>query len=165
MPIKNIARELFLLLFVAIVAAFLANFFSPRAIALFGEWDTSKGVISAKARDAAVRRDIEINDVHLGKKIYDEGKTVFVDAREPDRYIEGHIKGAVLLPARQTDDFLEEFIAKYDPSTPIVTYCSGRECDDSHELARFLAEMGYTDVRVMVDGYPGWEKEGYPIEE
>lgn len=165
MPIKDIARELFLLLFVAIAASFLANFFSPRGIAFFGEWDTSKGVINAKARGAAVRRDIEINDVHLGKKIYDEGKTVFVDARAPDQYIAGHIKGAVLLPARQTEDFLEEFIAQYAPSTPIVTYCSGRECDDSHELARFLAEMGYTDVRVMVDGYPGWEKEGYPIEE
>ncbi len=164
MPIKDIATELLLLLVVAIGAAFLANFFSPRGLAFLGEWDTSKGVISAKARDAAVRRDIEINDVHLGKKIYDEGKTVFVDARAPDRYIAGHIKGAVLLPARQREDFLEEFITRYDPSTPIVTYCSGRECDDSHELARFLAEMGYTDVRVMVDGYPGWEKEGYPID-
>lgn len=165
MPIKDIVRELLLLLGVAIVAAFVANFFSPRGIAFLGEWDTSKGVINAKARDAAVRRDIEINDVHLGKKIYDQGKTVFVDARAPDRYIAGHIKGAVSLPAHQREDFLEEFITRYDPSTPIVTYCSGRECDDSHALARFLAEMGYTDVRVMVDGYPGWEKEGYPIEE
>ena len=46
----------------------------------------------------------------------------------------------------------------------MITYCSGRTCEDSHNLARLLSEVGFTDVRVFIDGFPGWEAEGYPVE-
>jgi len=45
-----------------------------------------------------------------------------------------------------------------------VTYCSGRTCEDSHNLGRFLSEAGYTDVRIFIDGFSGWQAEGNPIE-
>ena len=39
-----------------------------------------------------------------------------------------------------------------------------RECEDSHILAYYLLGEGYTDVRVFIDGYPGWEAENLPVE-
>ncbi len=57
-----------------------------------------------------------------------------------------------------------DFLNKYPPDWPIVTYCSGRTCDDSHHLAEMLIELGYLHVSILIDGYPAWLKEGFPIE-
>jgi 3-mercaptopyruvate sulfurtransferase SseA len=63
------------------------------------------------------------------------------------------------------EERLEAFLAKYPLSTRIVTYCSGRECEDSHELAQILLQFGYENVSVFIDGFPAWEKSGFPVEE
>ena len=164
MPLRDIAKELIVLLGVSIFAAFTVNFISPRGIALFGDWDTSKGVISAKSKQDVVVHDLEIADPNVAKRIYDLEKVVFVDARSEENYKEGHIKGAVSLPVDQFRKRIERFKAVYPFSTFIVTYCSGRECDDSHQLAQDLFREGYANISVFIDGYPAWKREGFPIE-
>jgi len=161
---KDIAKELGILVSIAVIAAFTVNYLSPEGIALFGEWDTARGVISAKPKDDVVDHDREIEDVTAAKKIFNSGNAVFIDARTRELYEEGHIKGAVSLPVGQFDLFIDKFMEEYPTDTAIVTYCSGRECDDSHRLAQYLFEIGYTKINVFIDGYPGWEAEGYPIE-
>ncbi len=111
-----------------------------------------------------VVRDLEINDVSLAKKLYGSNKFKFVDARSLDDYEEGHIKGAVSLPVGEFDEKIEVFLEQYSPEEAIVTYCSGRTCEDSHRLAQLLLEFGYTEINVFIDGYPGWVTQGYPIE-
>ena len=108
--------------------------------------------------------DLEIGDVALAKKLYDSQKFIFVDARSRDDYDEGHIKGAVSLPVGQFDEKIEMFLEQYPPEKAIITYCSGRTCEDSHKLAQLLLAFGYTEINVFIDGYPGWKAEGYPIE-
>lgn len=133
-------------------------------MALFGDWDTSKGVISAKSKEDVVVHDLEIQDAPAAKQIYDRGNAVFVDARPEKTFREGRIKGAISLPVNQFNARIERFKATYPFSTFIVTYCSGRECDDSHKLAQQLLREGYADISVFIDGYPGWKEAGYPIE-
>jgi rhodanese-related sulfurtransferase len=87
-----------------------------------------------------------------------------VDARTKEAYQDGRIKGAVSLPFYEFDDLIEGFTTKFPAFSKMVTYCSGRECEDSHELAQLLIDEGYEDVRVFIDGYPAWEKNGYPVE-
>ena len=157
-------KEISILVGAAIIAAFAVNYFSPARIALVGQWDTAKGVISANEKNDIVLDDLEIGDVTLAKKLYDSQKFVFVDARSRDDYDQGHIKGAVSLPVGQFDEKIEAFFDQYPPEKAIVTYCSGRTCVDSHELAQFLLEFGYTQVNVFIDGFPGWTAEGHPIE-
>lgn len=164
MPYKDIAKELFIIFGLAVITAFTVNSFSPKGIALFGNWDISKGVITARAKDDFVFHELEIEDINMAKKIYDMGNTVFVDARFYDLYKDGHIRGAVSLPVYKFDEFIEPFISKYKTTTFIVTYCSGRECDDGHKLAQYLFEKGYQNVSVFIDGYPGWKDKGYPID-
>lgn len=164
MPLRNIAEELALLLGLALLTAFTVNLLSPKGIALFGEWDTSKGVITARGKDDVVVHDLEIQDVQVAKEIYDSGKALFVDARSRNLYADGHIKGAISLPVGEFEQFIDSLRETYPASQHIITYCTGRECDDSHELAHHLFDAGYTNVSVFIDGYPAWKEKGYAVE-
>ena len=164
MQSSKTAKEIIILLGISVVAAFTVNFFSPSGIALVGQWDDSKGAITAKAKNDVFVDEFEIDDVKIAKQIYDSGKAIFVDARSTDNYKDGHIKGAVSLPVGRFDEAVEAFKDQYSIESTIVTYCSGRTCNDSHHLAQLLFEHGYVNVSVFIDGYPGWEGEGYPVE-
>ena len=157
-------QKLSILVTTSIIAAMVVNYFSPAGIALVGQWDTAKGVITANEKNDIVLDDLEIGDVTLAKKLFDSQEFVFVDARSRDDYDEGHISGAVSLPVGQFDEKIEAFLEQYPPEKAIVTYCSGRTCEDSHNLAQLLLAFGYTEINVFIDGFPGWESEGYPIE-
>lgn len=161
---KDVAREMIIILGLATVIALTANLISPRGIALFGEWDTARGVITAKPKHDAVSHEREIQDIAVAKMLHDNGQAVFVDVRAPGMYDAGRIQGAVSLPLNQIDERMDDFKAQYPYDTLIITYCSGRECDDSHEAAQCLIGQGYTTVRVFLDGFPGWQEHGYPIE-
>ena len=152
-----------MLIGLAVLTAFAVNAASSKGIALVGEWDTSQGVITAKAKDAPIFHELEIDDVLTAKEIYEAG-AVFVDARGSDDYAEGHIKGSVSLPTYQFEELRDDFINRFPIDMTVVTYCSGRECDDSHVLAQYLLDEGYLEVKVFIDGYPGWEDAGYPVE-
>lgn len=164
MVFKKTAKEIIILLGLSVVLALTVNFISPRGIALIGQWDTAKGVITADPQMAEERKLQEIDSVAWAKEIYDKGHVLFVDARSQNNYEQGHIPGAVSLPLGQFDEMIESFLGKHALDQPMVTYCSGRTCEDSHHLARLLLEAGFTDVRVFIDGFPGWEAEGYPVE-
>jgi len=49
------------------------------------------------------------------------------------------------------------------PDTPIITYCDGEICELSHNLAIFLRDMGFRNVRILVNGWALWKEEGLPI--
>ena len=165
MTVSRTLVETGLILCLSVVAAMTVNTLSPRGIALFGQWDVTKGVISAVARDDAVVHQREIRSVADALAVYQAGKALFVDARDTVLFEEGHIKGAVNLFVYEYDERFESFSRKFpDRDGLIVTYCSGRECEDSHILADYLEEDGYTNVRVFIDGFPAWHKEGLPVE-
>ena len=157
-------KEVGTMLGVSVLLAFGVNYFSPNGIALVGQWDTSQGVVTAKEKNDVVMGELEIDDITHGKSLYDTGHVLFVDARSIEDYIDGHIKGAVSLPVGQYDEQIDAFLELHDLDRPIVTYCSGRTCEDSHYLAQLLMERGYLNISVMIDGFPGWEAEGYPID-
>lgn len=144
--------------------ALSVNYFSPAGIALVGQWDTTEGVVTARAKNEPVIGELEIETVALARKLFNTGEYVFVDARSAEDYQEGHIRGAVSLPVGQVEAKLSEFLQQYPPETAIITYCSGRTCQDSHHLAEVLMEMGYENINVFIDGFPGWETEGHPVE-
>jgi rhodanese-related sulfurtransferase len=161
---SNTVRQSLILLALAVAVAFAANSFSPNGIPLFGEWDTSKGVITANPDEGIVNHDLEIDSVEAAKKYFDQKNAVFLDARSRDDYARGHIQGALSLPVNEFESHLEDLRKQFDAETYFITYCSGRECEDSHRLAQQLFENGYWEVSVFIDGFPAWEARGYPIE-
>lgn len=165
MYVKRIYFEIIVILSFVILVAFLGNHLNPKGIALFGQWNKDKGVVSAVSKDAPVIPvSFEINDVKEAKSVFDEGRTLFVDARAEEVFRQGRVKGAISLPVDDFNSKGQAFLDKYPPATRMIVYCSGRECEDSHTLAGFFKDLGYSNVRIMIDGYPGWEKGGYPVE-
>jgi rhodanese-related sulfurtransferase len=94
-------------------------------------------------------------------------KALFFDARRSKVFEEGHVAGARSFPVWESDidarvkAFFEE---GQDPNQPIVIYCSGGNCEDSHMLAQKLYMVGFDNVYVYKDGFPDWEKRGRPVE-
>jgi rhodanese-related sulfurtransferase len=94
--------------------------------------------------------------------------TLFLDARRTSVYTDGHIPGARSFPVWESDiadrvkAFFEEGGGDRDQNAPIVIYCSGGDCEDSHMLAEKLYMVGFNNLLVYKDGFPGWQKRGLP---
>jgi rhodanese-related sulfurtransferase len=89
---------------------------------------------------------------------------IFLDARSPEVYAEGHIQGAVSLPWEQFESRFGDTMADTPQDTMIITYCDGETCNLSKELALALIGKGYTNVRVLVNGWTLWEERNLPVE-
>lgn len=93
--------------------------------------------------------------------------TPFLDARRSGEYALGHVRGAWCTPVWEADleDRLFGFKAQRrpGPDDPIVIYCSGGDCRDSHLLAEKLLGQGYFHLLIYRDGYPAWVAAGHPI--
>ena len=159
---KTLIKNTFFFLFVAACLGGLVNLFSPRAIASIGDWDKSKGVVTPGGKNDAVvhRREIELPEAQA---LFKQG-VLFVDARPKELYDEGRIQGAVLLSFDDVWNTIGKFEKQYPSETPMVLYCSGRECPDSHELAKILVDLGYSSVKVFSDGFPLWRDQLLPVE-
>ena len=164
MGIRKTIKEILILVSISVILAVVVNTLSPKGLPLVGQWDSAKGVVTANPGELLAERPHEIESVARAREVFDSADVLFVDARSQKDYEDGHIPGAVSLPLDRFDERIESFLKRYPLTQPIVTYCSGRACEDSHSLARFLSEAGYTDVRIFIDGFSGWKAEGNPIE-
>jgi len=94
-----------------------------------------------------------------------QGKALFLDARRSSVYAVGHIAGARSFPVWESDidqrvkGLYEEGL---DQNAPVVVYCSGGACEDSHMLAEKLYMVGFDNVLIYKDGFPDWQKRALP---
>lgn len=97
--------------------------------------------------------------------LYDNG-VLFLDARRSRDYEAGHIRGAKSFPIWEAgiDDQVAAMANEaLDGRRPIVIYCSGGDCEDSHMLAQKLWGILLNNVLVYKDGFPDWQKRGRPV--
>jgi rhodanese-related sulfurtransferase len=91
---------------------------------------------------------------------------LFLDARRTSIYEEGHIAGARTFSVWESDvddkvnKLYEERSDPRDQDKPIVIYCSGGACEDSHLLSQKLWGIQFNNVYVYKDGFPDWQKRG-----
>lgn len=67
---------------------------------------------------------------------------MILDVRSPQEFAEGHIEGAVLLPANEIEALAPVLIL--DKDMALLIYC--RSGSRSYHAARTLVELGYTAV-------------------
>jgi rhodanese-related sulfurtransferase len=94
------------------------------------------------------------------------GDVPVLDARRTSVYREGHIAGArpVSVWEADVDDKVKVFFGEgHDPNAPILVYCSGGDCEDSHMLGQKLFFAGFNNVLVYKDGFPDWVKRGLNV--
>jgi rhodanese-related sulfurtransferase len=100
------------------------------------------------------------------QRLFQQKSVPFLDARRSNVYRQGHIAGARPFSVWEADvdDKVKGFFAEgRDQAAPVVVYCSGGDCEDSHNLAEKLYKVGFDNVLVYKDGYPDWEKRNLPI--
>jgi rhodanese-related sulfurtransferase len=104
----------------------------------------------------------DIISLSAAKELWDSGAAFFLDARAPADYAAGHIGNSFNLPAEAFVDRFPEVATMLTPDSQIVVYCDGEQCELSHHLAKLLRERGFTNVRILVNGWTVWHKTGYP---
>jgi rhodanese-related sulfurtransferase len=90
-------------------------------------------------------------------------RVLVLDARRTKDYEEGHIALARSFPVWESD--IDARVTALvgegrDGAIPVVLYCSGGDCEDSHMLAQKLFGAGFNNLLVYRDGWPDWVKRG-----
>lgn len=91
---------------------------------------------------------------------------LFLDARRSALHAQGHIAGArCLSPWEDGLAAKVEQLAMFAASlnAPVVIYCAGGDCQDSHLLAQKLWLAGFRNLRIYAAGYSDWEGRRWPI--
>ena len=88
-------------------------------------------------------------------------KVVFVDVRESQEYVEGHIPGAVNLKIRETDQYSVNN-AMFSEADVIIPYCV--KDFRGYEMAKKLKQLGKYNVALMQPyGLKGWIHSDLPL--
>jgi rhodanese-related sulfurtransferase len=135
----------------AIAVGLMVNHFRSDRLPLIGDWSP----------EGRLAKDMVIN-LDEARRFCESRRALFVDARSPDDYREGHILCARNIPLKNVDEPLDSAIAGVPFDENIVVYCNGEECSLSEELAKELYFRGYENVRVLVNGWTRWVQAGFP---
>jgi rhodanese-related sulfurtransferase len=162
---------------VILLFALIYNLSNPRKISVWPKFYDAEEIAKVNISEA--------------KKKFDEGMTLFVDARPSSFYDQRHIKGALSLPLPDFDfiymymsdeDVTKEYIE--DKTREIIVYGRSVSALYDEAVARKLMNNGHENVKIL-EGYRGirisntefqlrpltwsafskWERDGYPVEE
>ncbi|MFJ7336441.1 rhodanese-like domain-containing protein [Streptomyces sp. NPDC101110] len=109
---------------------------------------------------AALAFHTDVSDVAAALDAGGAPGFVLVDARSAEAWDQGHVPGALHLPAALVP---EQAVQLLDRTVPVVTYCWGPGCNGAARAALALAELGY-QVKEMLGGFEYWVREGLEFE-
>jgi rhodanese-related sulfurtransferase len=112
---------------------------------------------SAAANDAPFHAIVDTAFVQQHVQVPMPEGVMLIDSRpRRPKYDEGHIPMAVSIPDNQFEQMAAMLPA--DKNALLIFYCGGPACDLSHKSARKAEALGYANVKVFSDGFPGWMK-------
>ena len=142
------------------VLGVVVNEVSPRGIPLL-----STTADADSPSTPALPKGIRGVDLPEARSAFDQQTTLFLDARSPEDYAEGHVPGALSLPIYEFDARFPEIADRVEEAQSIIVYCDGVECSDSIQVAERLVEYGFSHVAVFESGWRAWAESGAPISE
>jgi rhodanese-related sulfurtransferase len=97
---------------------------------------------------------------------YAQGGVVFIDARDEQHYLEGHIPGAYEFDPYHPEKYFATVLPVCQKADLVVAYCNGGDCDDSESAAVLLRDVGIPKPKLFVygGGITEWTTNGLPIE-
>jgi rhodanese-related sulfurtransferase len=97
-----------------------------------------------------------VSVAHIKKLLDEKAPITLIDARPAARkYDLGHIPGAINMPDSQFDKLAKDKLPA-DKAAALYFYCDGLACKLSNDSAMKAIAMGYTNVKVVPEGYPAW---------
>jgi rhodanese-related sulfurtransferase len=157
-PWPRVLRETMVILMISFSAGLGFNLVRAERLPLIADW-TAEGRLKASFGERAVIPFEEARQNFFSKK------GVFLDARPPGDYRTGHIRGARNLPIQAFDEYFDSATGDLPQESFIITYCDGETCSESVMLAKKLKEMGYKNVRILVNGWSLWKQHNLPIDQ
>ncbi|MBI4912334.1 MAG: sulfurtransferase [Acidobacteria bacterium] len=91
----------------------------------------------------------------------EKGKYFLFDSRPPVRFQEGNIPTAVNLPFPAFDKNVDKL--PHDKGALVIFYCSGKTCNMSPGSLAKARKLGYTNVKVFVEGMPAWYSRNFGV--
>lgn len=111
-----------------------------------------------------------IDSKHVAEFFNDPAKElrliIFVDARDDEHFLAGHIPGAYQLDHYHPENYLAQVLPACQVAQKIVVYCKGGTCEDSEQTAIFLRDAGIPADRLFVyaGGFDDWTAQHRPVE-
>jgi rhodanese-related sulfurtransferase len=139
------------------VVGLLTNQGRSNTLPLVAEW-------SPESKLTADSMESLVISLEEAKTLCSDKGAVFLDARSPEDYAQGHIRCAQNIPWQSFDEYLDRVFNMIPDDAWIVTYCDGETCSLSEDLAKELVSMGYEKVKVLLNGWTRWLEAGFPIE-
>jgi len=144
------------ILLISVALGTAVNLIRPDGIPFVDSWSMADKMVTQEGDTMAI-------PLEEAAALFETHGAVFIDARTPSEYDQGHIQSAVNLPWHDVDNYFETVIMTLDPETMVITYCDGGTCSLSHDLAVFLKDLGFTRVKVLVNGWALWKEHDLPV--
>ena len=148
-------RQSLIILIFTLMVAIVFNLLRPVSITLLGF--SSANLIKQRQTQIPEISLFEAHDLYL------QQKALFVDARDPLSYEEGHIAGALNIYPDEAALYAAKLKTNIYRGVLIITYCDGPQCPLSKETAYALIRQGVGEAKVLVNGWSLWLKAGYPV--
>lgn len=105
--------------------------------------------------------ETDVSDVaaHILERSEPES-VVVVDTRSTESWNQGHIPGALHLPAAE---IAGRAAARIPRDVTVVVHCWGPGCNGATKAALQFARLGFP-VKEMIGGFEYWAREGLPVE-
>lgn len=152
---KAVCEAIFIFI-IAVIVAVAFNILRPSGIPLYG----FSSAIFLKQQQA----NIPTITLAASYNLYLQKKVVFVDARDPFSFEEGHIDGAVNIYPDEAAAQAAKLKQMVSSDSVVITYCDGPQCPLSKETAQGLRLQGLKAVKVLVNGWSLWYEAGYPVQ-
>lgn len=123
--------------------------------------------LSERLRDKGLQ---EIKRPQLEKLFHDprtqEGRVIFVDARDEEHYADGHIPGAYELDPYHPENQIGTVLPVCQAAEEVIVYCTGGECEDADTAAIILRDAGLSNKKIFVygGGFTEWHDNHLPLE-
>jgi 3-mercaptopyruvate sulfurtransferase SseA len=174
--LKKLPVQIVILLLIGILLGVANNLVSPNRIPWIQEYRDASTITQSDtvwhpfSWEPSTDTAFKLLNTEMAYRKFVNERVVFIDARSAEEYAEGHIQGAHNIDFEYADD--QTFNMQIDslkklagPSDPIITYCSGTECDASLQLARYLSDTeGFDNIHIFFGGWTFWTENDLPIE-
>ena len=92
-------------------------------------------------------------------KLLNNPNFIFVDAREEDKFKQGHIGNSLnIFPLEEDKNKYFPKLLNLPKDKNIVVYCDGGNCDLSHDVCNDLVNFGYRKIFLFAGGWEEWTK-------
>ena len=133
-----------------------------------------KPIDTIKAKEAEPRKEQVVStpsgDISGGvksvttaqaKRLLDENRATFIDARRSDQFEKGHIPGSLNIYAYEFGDNIPK-VMNLSKDRLILIYCDGGLCELSHDLSEELITFGFKKIVIYQGGWEEWSETDYP---